>query len=68
MLVTLDKTTLKPLTYSDPFCFQHYGVEFCIGFTIKDGKYVFWVSKKDNDTIMASVDCIAIPLNHKVKN
>jgi len=68
MLVTLDKTTLKPLTYSDPFCFQHFGVEFCIGFTIKDGKYVFWVSKKDNDTIMVSIDSIAIPLNRIVKN
>jgi hypothetical protein len=67
MLVTLDKETLRPLLYSDPFCFQHYGVEFCIGFTIKDSRYFFWVTKKDNDTTMVSINFNEIPINHTVK-
>jgi hypothetical protein len=68
MLVTLDKTTLKPVSYSDPFCFQHYGVEFCIGFTVLEeaGCYVFWVSKKDNDTVMVSLEKGEIPICHAV--
>ena len=56
MLVRLEKGTYKPLEYSLPFCFQFFGVEFCIGFTIRGGKYVFWISKKDNDAVMVSVD------------
>ena len=36
MLVELDSETFQPLRYSEPFCFQHYGVEFCIGFSIKE--------------------------------
>jgi hypothetical protein len=56
MLVRLEKGTYKPLEYSLPFCFQFFGVEFCIGFTIKGGKYVFWISRKDNDAMMVSID------------
>lgn len=56
MLVRLEKDTYKPIAYSLPFCFQIYGVEFCIGFTIKEGKYVFWISKKDNNAIMVNID------------
>jgi hypothetical protein len=67
ILVTLDKKTFKPISYSDPFCFQHFGVEFCIGFTIKDDKYVFWISKKDNDAIMVKVDIDKIPITHMIK-
>jgi hypothetical protein len=66
ILVTLDKETNLPISYSDPFCFQHHGVEFCIGFTIKDEKYVFWISKKDNDPIMASIDINEIPMRNDV--
>jgi hypothetical protein len=62
MLVCLDPVTMTPTACSDPFCFQHYGVEFCIGFTIKDHQYVFWVSKKDNDATMISVDRSTISL------
>jgi len=56
MLVRLEKGTYKPLEYSLPFCFQFIGVEFCIGFTIKGGKYVFWISKRDNNAMMVSID------------
>jgi len=68
ILVILDKGTLKPVSYSDPFCFQHYGVEFCIGFTMTDDNYVFWVSKKDNETVMVKIDISEIPIHHKIKN
>ena len=67
ILVILDKNTLRPISYSDPFCFQHYGVEFCIGFTMTDDDYVFWVSKKDNDTVMVKIDLSEIPIHHSVK-
>jgi hypothetical protein len=64
MLVTLDKETFCPVSYSDPFCFQHHGVEFCIGFTIKNDNYVFWISKKDNDAIMVTINMNEIPISH----
>lgn len=34
MLVLLDKETLEPLIYTEPFCFEKLGIEFCIGFKI----------------------------------
>jgi hypothetical protein len=66
MLVTLDKNTFKPKKYSDPFCFQHYGIEFCIGFTVINNKYVFWISKKDNNAVMVNIDIEHIKLNNAV--
>jgi hypothetical protein len=66
MLVQLDKETLQPIYFSEPFCFQHYGVEFCIGFTIKDDKYIFWISKMDNDAIMVTIDKKEIPIVNTV--
>ena len=56
MLVRLDPVSLIPLEYSDPFCFLHHGVEFCIGFSIYGDKYAFWASKKDNDATMILLD------------
>ena len=34
MLVELDRTTLEPLRYSDPFYFSSVSIEFCIGFSL----------------------------------
>ena len=56
MLVRLDPVSLIPIEYSEPFCFQHHGVEFCIGFSIYGDQYAFWVSKKDNDATMILLD------------
>jgi len=56
MLVRLDPVTLIPVEYSEPFCFLHHGVEFCIGFSIYLHQYAFWVSKKDNDATMILLD------------
>jgi hypothetical protein len=62
MLVSLEKNTYKPLRYSETFYFQYIGVEFCTGFCIKDGSYVFWVSKKDRNACKFSVDIDRLPL------
>ena len=59
MLVSLDKETFKPLKYSEIFNFQHLGIEFCIGFAIKNGEYIFWISQMDRDPLY-----ITMPVNH----
>jgi len=66
MLVIIDKTLQLPSHYSEPFCFQHHGIEFCIGFTIKDDNYVFWVSKKDNDAVMVTINKKEIAICNEV--
>ena len=30
IMVVLEKDTFRPIRYSEPFCFQHIGIEFCI--------------------------------------
>jgi hypothetical protein len=60
-LVLLDKDSLKPVKYTDPFYFEHLGVEFCIGFTLKNSDYVFWISQNDRDPSMITVDRFSVP-------
>lgn len=62
MLVALNKTTLYPIKYSQPFCFQHVGIEFCIGFWKQDNDYLFWVSKIDRNPCMIKIEVNEIPL------
>ena len=62
MLVALNKYTLCPIKYSQPFCFQHIGIEFCIGFWKQDNDYLFWVSKIDRNPCMIKIDSNEIPL------
>jgi len=68
MLVTLDKDTLKPIAHSDPFYFQHLGIEFCTGFTImaETNEYVFWVSKMDRDPVLIRILMDEIPLKYRI--
>lgn len=47
-MVILDKQTLKITRYSDIFCFEKAGVEFCIGFKMSE-KLTFWISQMDRD-------------------
>ena len=61
-LVLLDKSTLKPLKYSNFFVFNNVSIEFCIGFTIHKGKYVFWFSNFDRDPEKMTVPIENIPL------
>jgi hypothetical protein len=62
VLVMLDIKTMLPLKYSNPFYFGlEAGIEFCIGFSIKDLKYHFWISQLDNNPQQISVPIKAIP-------
>lgn len=56
MLIELDPINLKPLRYSMPFYFFNQGVEFCIGFTVKDDDYLFWISQNDRDPLTVMVE------------
>lgn len=55
-LVILDSISLKPLKYSAPFYFLNRGIEFCIGFTVQENNYIFWISQNDRDPLMITVD------------
>jgi len=53
--VWLDRITMKPIQYSDPFYFKQEGVEFCTGMKIHDEKtncFVLWISQFDRDPLM----------------
>jgi hypothetical protein len=55
-LVLMDVKTFEIKSYSDSFCFEKIGVEFCIGFTILNSKFVFWISQMDRDPLMIEID------------
>ena len=55
-LVLLDKSTFEIKWYSDSFCFEKIGVEFCIGFTILNSTFVFWISQMDRDPLMTEIN------------
>ena len=61
-LVALDRDTFQPLKYSQTFCFEKVGIEFCIGMAIHQGKYRFWISQFDRDPLLVSVEIEKIPL------
>jgi predicted GH43/DUF377 family glycosyl hydrolase len=63
MLVSLDKNSLKPLKYSEPFCFHHIGVEFCTGFWHTNNEYIFWVSKMDRSPCIIRIPMVDIQLH-----
>lgn len=51
MMVILDKDTLCIKQYSESFCFEKLGIEFCIGFKYLIDNIVFWISRHDRDPI-----------------
>jgi len=55
MLVELDRTSLEPLRYSDPFYFSSVSIEFCIGFSLCNDEYWFWISRMDRDPMLVRV-------------
>ena len=57
MMVVLDKMSLKPLRYSEPFVFEKVGIEFCIGFRIHNGNYEFWISRMDRAPVLIRICC-----------
>jgi hypothetical protein len=56
MLVFLDKETFRPVKYSRPFIFRKIGIEFCIGFEIRENRYWFWISQMDREPVLVSLD------------
>jgi hypothetical protein len=61
MLIALNKDTLCPMKYSELFCFQNIGVEFCIGFWKQADEYIFWVSHMDRNLCMIRIPIVDIP-------
>ena len=64
MLVEMEECI--PVRYSQPFCFQTLSVEFCIGFTIHEDNYVFWISRMDRDPAMVIIPRGEILCNNNV--
>jgi predicted GH43/DUF377 family glycosyl hydrolase len=64
IMVLLDKETFQPLKYSDIFCFEKIGIEFCIGFWYYKEKreYHFWISRMDRDPLYMKMKKDSIPL------
>jgi hypothetical protein len=62
VLVMLDSKTLKPIKHSQSFYFgPNVGIEFCIGFTIIDSRYQFWISTLDGNPSQLSINIDDIP-------
>jgi hypothetical protein len=47
VFVILEHETGKPIAYSHPFTFFEIGIEYCIGFCMRNQEYGFWVSRWD---------------------
>jgi len=62
VIVLLDKKTLLPMFYSCPFKFNKQPIEFCIGFTIHENKYLFWISQMDREPLLIKIDVDKIPI------
>lgn len=65
-LVLLNKETMVPEKYSQPFYFNNISIEFCIGFSIKNEKYYFWISQMDGNPALISIDIDKVPLVNDV--
>jgi hypothetical protein len=63
-LILLDKNTLEPLMWSNGFCFEKLGIEFCIGFSLINNMYHFWISRHDRDPVLICISTQFIPLNN----
>ena len=62
VLVLLDRETLRPVRYTQPFSFtKRTTIEFCIGFLERDGSYHFWISMYDRDAMKVSIDASDLP-------
>ena len=66
VIVLLDKYTLLPIMYSDPFKFGEKPIEFSIGFTIYEDKYLFWISQMDREPLLLKINIDKIPILNKV--
>ena len=55
VLVLFAKETRKPVAYSRTFCFERLAIEFCLGFSMEEEEYVFWISRFDRDPVRVKV-------------
>lgn len=55
-LVAINKATMKPKRYSQPFYFVKKGIEYCIGFYIENNKYYYWISQMDREPLLIVTD------------
>jgi hypothetical protein len=55
-LVAIDKETMKPKRYTQPFYFEKKGIEYCIGFYIENNKYHYWISQMDREPLLIVSD------------
>jgi hypothetical protein len=60
MMLILDKTSLKPIRYSEPFVFENVGIEF----RIYNGDYEFWISRMDREPVVIYICCDLPEINH----
>jgi len=58
-VVTFNRQTMKPESYSLPFVFRKHAIEYCLGFHIKEGKMCFIFSQNDNEP-----GFITMPINN----
>jgi hypothetical protein len=65
-LVLLNKTTNLPEYFCKPFKFSTYPIEFCIGFTIVENEYLFWISKMDREPMLIKIDKNKIDIDIKI--
>jgi hypothetical protein len=65
-LVLINSKTNLPLYYSDPFKFSEYKIEFCIGFSIINSEYLFWVSQMDREPILIKININKIEINNTI--
>ena len=62
VLVLLDRETLRPVRYTQPFSFtKRTTIEFCIGFLEREDSYHFWISMYDRDAMKVSIDAYDLP-------
>lgn len=49
VLLGFSEGTWTPKKFSAPFYFANIGIEFCIGFSVTENHYTFWISQMDRD-------------------
>lgn len=65
-LVLLNKKTYLPEFYSEPFKFSNFPIEFCIGFTIEEDRYLFWISQMDREPMLLQINTNKIDINNPI--
>jgi hypothetical protein len=65
-LVLLNKITYLPEFYSEPFKLSNCPIEFCIGFTMEDDRYLFWISQMDREPMLLQINTNKIDIDKPI--